>query len=112
MDRRAWWTTIHGVAKSWTRLSNLEHTHVHTRIDQLQIIHYNLIIICGIVFQEEGSGIYLVFDCPLDGHNNPSFCSFHWQEDLGRGAGLEDNSYLGCCAEGPGGQTCRIKQKR
>ena len=22
MDRGAWWTTVHGVAKSWTRLSN------------------------------------------------------------------------------------------
>ena len=22
MDRRAWWAKIHGVAKSWTRLSN------------------------------------------------------------------------------------------
>ena len=23
MDRKAWWATVHGVAKSWTRLSNL-----------------------------------------------------------------------------------------
>ena len=23
MDRGAWWATVHGVAKSWTRLSNL-----------------------------------------------------------------------------------------
>ena len=23
MDREAWWATVHGVAKSWTRLSNL-----------------------------------------------------------------------------------------
>ena len=22
MDRGAWWTTVYGVAKSWTRLSN------------------------------------------------------------------------------------------
>ena len=22
MDRGAWWTAVHGVAKSWTRLSN------------------------------------------------------------------------------------------
>ena len=22
MDRGAWWATVHGVAKSWTRLSN------------------------------------------------------------------------------------------
>ena len=23
MDRGAWWATVHGVAKSWTRLSNI-----------------------------------------------------------------------------------------
>ena len=22
MDRRAWWAPVHGIAKSWTRLSN------------------------------------------------------------------------------------------
>ena len=26
MDRGAWWATVHGIAKSWTRLSN-EHVH-------------------------------------------------------------------------------------
>ena len=31
MDREAWTATIHGVAKSWTRLSNQHaHTHTHT----------------------------------------------------------------------------------
>ena len=29
MDRGAWWTTVHGVAKSQTRLSNWTHTHTH-----------------------------------------------------------------------------------
>ena len=28
MDRRAWWATVHGVAKSWTRLKRLS-THAH-----------------------------------------------------------------------------------
>ena len=28
MDRGAWWATVHGVAKSWTRLSDI-HTHTH-----------------------------------------------------------------------------------
>ena len=27
MDRGAWWATVHGVAKSQTRLSDKEHTH-------------------------------------------------------------------------------------
>ena len=29
MDRGAWWATVHGVAKSWTRPS----THTHKLID-------------------------------------------------------------------------------
>ena len=28
MDRGAWWVTVHGVAKSWTRLSN-QHIHFY-----------------------------------------------------------------------------------
>ena len=30
MDRGAWWYTVHGVTKSWTRLSN-SHTRTHTQ---------------------------------------------------------------------------------
>ena len=30
MDGGAWWATVHGVAKSWTRLSDF--THIHTRL--------------------------------------------------------------------------------
>ena len=30
MDREAWWATVHGVAKSQTRLSMHTHTHTHT----------------------------------------------------------------------------------
>ena len=26
MDRGAWWATVHGVAKSWTRLSDFTHS--------------------------------------------------------------------------------------
>ena len=29
MDRRTWWATVHGVAKSWIRLSNHTHTHIY-----------------------------------------------------------------------------------
>ena len=31
MDRGDWWATVHGVAKSQTRLSAHAHTHTHTR---------------------------------------------------------------------------------
>ena len=30
MDREAWQATVHGVAKSWTRLSLHAHIHTHT----------------------------------------------------------------------------------
>ena len=30
MDREAWWATVHGVIKSWTRLSNQTHTVSNT----------------------------------------------------------------------------------
>ena len=29
MDRGVWWATVHGIAKSWTRLST--HTYTHTQ---------------------------------------------------------------------------------
>ena len=29
MDRRAWWATVHGIAKSWTRLSDFTFFHFH-----------------------------------------------------------------------------------
>ena len=29
MDRGAWWPTVHGVAKSWTQLSNKSATRIH-----------------------------------------------------------------------------------
>ena len=46
MDRGAWWATVHGVAKSRTRLSN-QHTHtvmiefssrVHSRIQKFELM--------------------------------------------------------------------------
>ena len=30
IDREAWWATVHGVMKSWTRLSDWAHTHTHS----------------------------------------------------------------------------------
>ena len=34
MDRRAWWATVHGVAKSWTRLSAQSHGQTHERTEE------------------------------------------------------------------------------
>ena len=32
MDRGAWWATVHGVAKSWTRLSDFTFTFMFTEL--------------------------------------------------------------------------------
>ena len=34
MDRGDWWATVHGVAKSWTRLKQLS---MHTRLYKLEL---------------------------------------------------------------------------
>ena len=33
MDGGAWWATVHGVAKSWTRLSNFTFFHARSTIN-------------------------------------------------------------------------------
>ena len=33
MDRGAWWATVHGIAKSWTQLSN-SHTHIQVKYER------------------------------------------------------------------------------
>ena len=38
-DRRAWWATVHGVAKSQTRLSTHTHTHTHMPVSILSFQH-------------------------------------------------------------------------
>ena len=41
MDREAWWAAVHGVTKSWTRLSNWIELNVWTRFDFLLIHSFN-----------------------------------------------------------------------
>ena len=38
MDRGAWWATVHGVAKSWTQLSDFDFTSLRTYIWAPQIV--------------------------------------------------------------------------
>ena len=48
MDRGAWWATVHGIAKSWTRLS----THTHTHTTQAVIAE-----VAGICWVSHGRGL-------------------------------------------------------
>ena len=38
MDRGAWWATVHGVAKSWTRLSYFTSFHLTNRVTSKRIL--------------------------------------------------------------------------
>ena len=43
MDRGAWWATVHGMAKSWTRLSTAQHFfYSHYKILALFPVLYNI----------------------------------------------------------------------
>ena len=37
MEREAWWVTVHGAAKSQTRVSEHTHTHTHTYAHMAQV---------------------------------------------------------------------------
>ena len=50
MDRGAWWAPVHGVTKSWTRLSDHTyiHTHTHTPIFLKFLFHIHMFLyFCG-----------------------------------------------------------------
>ena len=42
MDRGAWQATVHGVAKSWTQLSNSPHTHTHTHTHTASLLFLHI----------------------------------------------------------------------
>ena len=46
MDRGACWATVHGVAKSWTQLSNKGHTQETPRVTKEESDTFNCIIMC------------------------------------------------------------------
>ena len=37
MDRGAWWATVHGIAKSWTRLSNFTFGHFKDKLHAIKL---------------------------------------------------------------------------
>ena len=45
MDRGAWWATVHGVAKSWTRLSDwvCMHARAHTHTQRRILVVYSYV---------------------------------------------------------------------
>ena len=43
MDRGAWWAEVHGVAKSWTRLSDFPFTFHFHALDKEMATHSNVL---------------------------------------------------------------------
>ena len=60
MDRGAWWATDHGVAKSWTWLSDWAHTHRHVPWPQS---HTFGILLAHFRVWDEGLGSCSLFCC-------------------------------------------------
>ena len=69
MDRRAWWATVHRVAKSWARLCTLACTHMHSGFSPnlfydfpfvVSTHYWNLVkIIRGLGFRDSFSVVHL-----------------------------------------------------
>ena len=58
MDGGAWWATVHGVAKSWTRLSNFTFTfHLHTL--EKEMATHSSILAWRIPGPEEPVGLFV-----------------------------------------------------
>ena len=62
MVREAWWVTVHGVAKSWTRLSDFTFTfHFHAL--EKEMATHSTVFLPG-----ESQGWGSLVDCRLWGH--------------------------------------------
>ena len=75
MERGAWWATVHGVTKSWTRLRGWMHTRAHTHTHTHTVMCLPIFFIFQMVswcsvcaLQKKGtrSGCYL--------------CNWYWQQ--------------------------------
>ena len=54
MDGGAWWATVHGVAKSWTRLSDFTFTLLYVYIHIYSLLHIYIYIYTYIYIWKEG----------------------------------------------------------
>ena len=72
MDRRAWRTAVHGVTKSWTRLSDY---HIHTYTPMTLSTHFNIayftILNC---YRQSCPGYFPFYNSILYIHFEYTFC--------------------------------------
>ena len=52
MDREAWWAAVHGIAKSWIRLSNFTFTF-HSHALEKEMATHSSVLACRIPGTEE-----------------------------------------------------------
>ena len=96
MDREAWWAAVHGVAKSWTRLSNwtelrylLTHNWLPVQLNfkeekenktlsllSLGSVHENATCAASAIFIEPGKRWLLHSSVQMRGERNLLLCSF------------------------------------
>ena len=84
MDQEAWWATVHGVTKSWTRLSDFTHTHQDFRASQVVLVVKNPLANAGAVREV---GLIPGEEDPLEeemaAHSNILAWSIPWTEEPG-----------------------------
>ena len=63
MNRRAWWATVHGVAKSWTRLSAAQGCPIECQFRSFAILNYYFLfsIKCSLYILDTSPLLYLCF---------------------------------------------------
>ena len=84
MNRGAWWATVHGVAKSWTWLSDSHtHTHTHTHTHHLWIIPLEFFLSIIHLFRWSASVVAQTV-------KNPPAMWETWVQSLGWGDPLEE----------------------
>ena len=64
MNRRAWWATVHGVAKGWTWLSAAQGCPIECQFRSFAILNYYFLFSIKCSVYGEGNGTPLQYCCP------------------------------------------------
>ena len=73
MDGEAWWAAVHGVAKSWTRLSDFTFTFHFHALEKEMATHSS-------VLAGESQGQGSLVGCRLWGHTESDTTEATWQQ--------------------------------
>ena len=87
MNRRAWWATVHGVAKSWTRLSAAQGCPIECQFRSFAILNYYFLfsIKCSLYILDTSPLLYLCFAntfLPFSGLPLQFLHDVHWSIEV------------------------------